>query len=192
MIDKEKEKQRNLRKYNKKRIANRIRGGNIVIGTIESRELREQGKKYCPQCKKIKTLRCFNKSKNSNFGHSSHCRLCSRELVKKYHNPDKKREDYKENKDVVRNYRLKEKFGITLGEYNKKLKNQKNKCMICGKTTEENGRALGVDHNHETGEVRDLLCGNCNSAVGFVQENVVIAKKIVKYIGRWSKSVTSQ
>lgn len=185
MIDKEKEKQRNLRKYKKKRDANRVIGGKVAIGTLEARELRGNGQKYCPKCKEIKLLEEFNKSK-SNGGYSSHCTLCSRELGKKYHNPEKKREEYKQNKEAVRNDRLKRKFGITLKEYNIKLDNQKSKCMICGKTAEDNKKALAVDHNHETGEVRDLLCGNCNAAVGFVQENVAIAKKMVKYIEGWS------
>ncbi len=187
MIDKEKEKQRELRKYEKKRDTNRANGGKVVIGTLEARKLRENGQKYCPKCKETKLLEGFNKSK-SNGGYSSHCTLCSRDLGKRYHNPEKKRKEYIQNRDVVRNDRLMRKFGITLEEYNTKLEEQNNKCIICSKTVEENGKSLAVDHNHDTGEVRDLLCGNCNAAVGFVQENVVIAKKMVKYIERWSKS----
>ena len=52
---------------------------------------------------------------------------------------------------------------------------------------EQTGKNLAVDHNHSTGEVRDLLCGNCNAAIGFLQENVEIAKKAVEYLMRWSK-----
>lgn len=187
MIDKEKEKQRELRKYKKKRDTNRANGGKVVIGTLEARELRDKGKKYCPKCKKIKTFRSFNKSKNSNFGYSSHCTLCSRELGKKYDNPSKRKASYIKNRNAVRNDNLKRKFGITLKEYNIKLNNQKSKCIICWKTAEENKKALAVDHNHETGEVRDLLCANCNAAIGFAQENIEIAKSMVKYIKRWSK-----
>ena len=192
MGNKEKEKQRNLRKYKEKSNINRDSGCKIVIGTLESRELREHDKKYCPKCKKIKTLRSFNKSKNSNFGYSSHCRLCSRRLGKKYHNKEKKQLEYRNKKDIFRNNKLKRDFGITLEEYNKKLKKQNNKCMVYGNTPKENRKALAIDHNHNTGEVRDLLCGNCNAAVGFLKENIVIAKEMVKYIRRWSKSVTSQ
>lgn len=188
MVNKEKEEQRNLRKYKKKRDTTEARGGKVVIGTLEARELRSKGQKYCPKCKKIKLLEEFNKS-NGDF--SPHCTLCCRELSKKYYNPKKNSEKYNDNKDAVRDDRLKRKFGITLNEYNEKLFSQEEQCAICGKSVENNGKALAVDHNHNTGEVRGLLCNNCNVAVGFVDENIDIARKMIKYLERWSKSVTS-
>lgn len=184
MINKEKAEQRNLRKYARLRDKNRDNGGKIVIGTLEAREFRERGKKYCPKCKRIKKLDKFNKS---NGGFSSHCTLCCRDLSKKYYDPKKNSEKYNDNKDAVRNDRLKRKFGITLKEYNEKLISQEEKCAICGKVVEDNGKALAVDHNHNTGEVRGLLCNNCNAAVGFVGENIDIAKKMIKYLERWSQ-----
>lgn len=86
------------------------------------------------------------------------------------------------NKEEQRNLR---KFGITLEEYNLKLKKQNNKCMICGKTTEDNGKALAVDHNTE--EIRDLLCNNCNVLIGFLKEDLKLSIKLTEYIRRWVK-----
>jgi len=65
-------------------------------------------------------------------------------------------------------------------------KQQGDKCMICGKTTKENGKSLAVDHNHSTGKIRDLLCANCNAAIGFLQDNPIIAQQSVTYLKRWS------
>ena len=70
--------------------------------------------------------------------------------------PDKRREG-------ERRRNLK-KFGMTVEEYDLMVEDQDAKCAICGLPSE--GKALAVDHNHETGEVRGLLCGPCNMALG--------------------------
>jgi hypothetical protein len=53
---------------------------------------------------------------------------------------------------------------------------QGNRCKICGcqPNGSRNFKRLHVDHNHETGEIRGLLCPKCNSTVGFVEthENI--------------------
>lgn len=58
---------------------------------------------------------------------------------------------------------LKKKYNMTVDQYNSMLKSQNGKCAICGNTSE---RALAVDHNHETGKVRGLLCLQCNVHLG--------------------------
>lgn len=62
---------------------------------------------------------------------------------------------------------LKCRYGITLDDYDRMLQEQDGKCALCP-ATEGNvgkGTALHVDHNHETGEVRGLLCSPCNRAI---------------------------
>lgn len=58
---------------------------------------------------------------------------------------------------------LKKKYGISIKQYNKLLKQQKGCCAICGKTEKENKQRLSVDHSHKTNFVRGLLCKFCNS-----------------------------
>ncbi len=53
-------------------------------------------------------------------------------------------------------------YGITRGDFQKLRDSQNGQCAICGR---ENG-AMFVDHDHETGHVRGLLCDACNSALG--------------------------
>ena len=77
---------------------------------------------------------------------------------------------------------LKNKYGITLGEYDKILEDQNNRCAICGMTPEENDRRLCVDHNHETGETRALLCSNCNAMLGLAQDNISILSRAIEYL----------
>jgi hypothetical protein len=53
-------------------------------------------------------------------------------------------------------------------------------CAICGCTN--GARRLSVDHDHETGKVRGLLCNKCNSAIGLLGEDASIAMKMCEYI----------
>lgn len=57
-------------------------------------------------------------------------------------------------------------------------------CETCGRTEEEEGQALAIDHHHDSGRVRGLLCGRCNRAVGLVREQAAIAEAIAAYLRR--------
>lgn len=54
------------------------------------------------------------------------------------------------------------KYGITYAEYEAKLKEQLNRCALCGKHKSRFTRRLHLDHNHKTGQVRGILCFFCN------------------------------
>ena len=70
----------------------------------------------------------------------------------------------KANPNKIRNGKLKKKFGITIEDRNKMFDNQKGKCAICKRHQNEFDVPLGVDHNHETGKIRDLLCNEIGRA----------------------------
>lgn len=74
---------------------------------------------------------------------------------------------YAAHKDELKDAYLRREYGITLEQYRAMFEAQAGACAICGKP--ENGRVLAIDHNHETGEVRGLLCGTCNLALGVVE-----------------------
>lgn len=73
-------------------------------------------------------------------------------------------------------------YGITQEQYDELFVKQKGKCKICGRHQLTLKARLAVDHNHETGKVRSLLCTNCNSAIGLVSEDITVLKKMIKYI----------
>ena len=79
-------------------------------------------------------------------------------------------------------YDLQAKYDITRNEYELLLRKQDGRCAICGKTQEDNGRELAVDHNHETGAVRGLLCANCNTGIGLLGDDVEILYNAIKYL----------
>ena len=86
------------------------------------------------------------------------------------------------NKDKIRNYKLKHKFKISSDDYDKMSSEQDDKCFICSKTSSENKKRLAIDHNHETGVVRKLLCNDCNALLGFCKEDVGILQKSIDYL----------
>lgn len=66
--------------------------------------------------------------------------------------------------------------------------NQKGLCACCERELlleGKNARKACVDHNHKTGEVRDILCGRCNLAAGHVKDSSHIAEKLRNYLFRW-------
>ena len=103
-----------------------------------------------------------------------------------YKCPEKKREYAKsynlKYKEKAREKHLLRLYGITIDGWNKMFDDQNGCCDICGTHQSEQKRRFDVDHNHETGEVRSLLCTNCNTAVGLLQESVENAEKLSRYL----------
>ena len=88
--------------------------------------------------------------------------------------------------EAKRNYNLKKKYGIDLEIYKNMLLEQKGVCKICGlpETAIIRGRiaALAVDHCHETGKVRGLLCMNCNRMLGNAKDSTANLLNAIKYL----------
>jgi len=55
-------------------------------------------------------------------------------------------------------------------------------CAICKKHQIEFKKKLHVDHNHKSGQVRGLLCHNCNLAIGRLQESPTIIASALEYV----------
>jgi len=100
------------------------------------------------------------------------CKSCFREAMQER----RKTLGYQKNVDLKHN------FGITLVDYNRMLEEQEFRCKICFVHEGEFTRKLAVDHNHKTGKIRGLLCGQCNTALGKVKEDRNILLSMIKYI----------
>jgi hypothetical protein len=85
-------------------------------------------------------------------------------------------------------YRLKVSYGMTTDDYDRMFESQEGLCAICGMSPVGRGRSdmLVVDHCHTKGNVRALLCGNCNSALGLLDDSPVILQSAMDYIKKWS------
>lgn len=78
---------------------------------------------------------------------------------------------------MERNARLKRKYNISQDDYDKLHEAQGGRCAICGKK-----KRLVVDHDHDTGEVRGLLCGNCNTGIGMLGDTPGDLKNALEYL----------
>lgn len=87
-----------------------------------------------------------------------------------------------EQRVLTAGYWLQRKYGITLAEYDDMLESQAGGCAICGATPEENGKRLCVDHDHETDEVRGLLCNGCNVGLGRFLDNPALLRSAANYV----------
>ena len=80
-----------------------------------------------------------------------------------------------------RRLNLMDKYGITLQDYDSLLASQNSVCASC-LGVNKSGRRLAVDHNHDTGAVRGLLCIDCNLALGLLKDSPEITGRMAEYI----------
>jgi hypothetical protein len=92
-------------------------------------------------------------------------------------------------RDASFRHRLK-KFGLTVEQYETMLASQGYRCAICrsadpgvGGDKQHRG-SWNVDHDHQTGEVRGLLCRGCNIALGAVKDTTITLAAMIAYLER--------
>ena len=147
--------------------------------------------KNCTRCQQEKLFTEFFKgriNKDGSQGYGSKCRDCVREYqLELYHKlPVEKKRERKEKsvqalgKDYFKRYKLNRYYNLTLEEFNLMYESQNGKCYICEKKI--SGKEVKVDHNHLTGKVRKLLCHNCNTSLGLLNEDVKIFEKCIEYL----------
>ena len=95
----------------------------------------------------------------------------------------------KNKKNSRKNSDLKRRYGITLEFWNSILEEQQGKCFICGRKLKLKGKKTSLyahtDHNHETGEIRGILCRVCNmNIVPHFEKDIERAKNLYIYLTR--------
>ena len=108
--------------------------------------------------------------------------MASREGRNKY-----QRDWRKANPLKAKNSDLKKSFGIGLKEYEAMLRDQKGGCAICG--GKDDFFRLSVDHCHDRGYVRGLLCGQCNIGLGAFKDSPERMRLAAEYIERSNKLI---
>lgn len=129
--------------------------------------------RWCGRCKSWKPEQEFHKG-----GKHIWCKTCRTQ----YHHSRKQVQDAELAKDKHLNLQ----YGITLDDYMEMLIEQKGLCAACGQpeTAMMNGatKDLAVDHCHQTGQVRGLLCHACNTALGHLMEDPKRIDALMKYV----------
>jgi hypothetical protein len=155
--------------------------------------------KTCTLCKQEKPVSEFYLYKDGNKNYvKPRCKLCEfakhREYNKLPHVKEKKnikQQIYRDkNRPRIKMYNLvndlKRHYGMTVSQYEEMAKNHNFKCAICGVPQVELNRKLAVDHCHETGKIRGLLCGNCNTAIGKMKDSTDILRSAISYLEKHS------
>ena len=85
---------------------------------------------------------------------------------------------YNRDRNLVRTY------GITQQDYLRMVEEQENLCYVCEKHGDKSAPyyKLVVDHNHDTGEVRRLLCSHCNTALGHASDSPQRLRALADYL----------
>lgn len=143
--------------------------------------------KHCTVCGQRKSFDEFAKDSGSPDGKNGYCKACAAERNRKRmtENPER----YKYMKRVAF---IKRKYGVSMEWYAAKLDEQGGKCAICGASENPKGGVrptenFCVDHDHETGAARGLLCHKCNTAIGSLGDSVVGVQKAIDYLKMYNR-----
>jgi Recombination endonuclease VII len=136
--------------------------------------------KVCNTCKKLLPLEAYSNRKSFKDGKENKCRSCRYAYNKQHrkNNPDKTKV-YRKKSNLWASYK------ITLDQYNIFLESQNYKCAICKIHVDQVGGrhgTLNVDHCHNTGKIRGLLCSNCNTGLGQFKDNTNRLKSAISYL----------
>lgn len=114
------------------------------------------------------------------------CEICSHEkALKDKRDAAKKRyaEDESVRKQSLESNR-KRSYGITPEEYEARLEDQNYSCAICLRHLIEFKRSFDTDHDHNTGEIRGLLCTGCNTGIGNLGDSAERLRAAADYLER--------
>ena len=126
------------------------------------------GMRTCKVCETVKPEEDF-------YGRSHRCKPCSRQIAA---------ETREERYPKIKNRDMLALYGISLEEYYQRLEEQGGTCYLCPATPPTNTRKkfLCVDHDHETGKVRGLLCDKCNRGLGLLGDDADRLLRAANYI----------
>ncbi len=122
----------------------------------------------CTTCYVEKDFTCFNKQPGGKYGIKSMCRDCQKQdSANRYHNGGGK--EYQKYKHIYDTY------GLSKEQY---LEMIVDGCQICRTDID-----LVVDHCHDTGVVRGILCRQCNAGIGQLRDNAELVLRAYFYLG---------
>lgn len=81
-----------------------------------------------------------------------------------------------------RKKKLKQRYNISLEDYNELYDKQAGCCALCGTHQSELSKSLAVDHCHSTGKVRGLLCFDCNTGIGKLKDDYNLVYRAAEYL----------
>lgn len=148
------------------------------------------GKSYlCKDCNRVLEASSFYWGKKG-YRHSNSCKACYQLQRRPYQikymatiGREKQRSRYCSKKRSETTVKM---YGITIHEYEKILEKQGGVCGICG-SSDSKTKGVGrfcIDHDHQTGKIRGLLCSSCNRGIGLLGDSIDNLKNAIEYLRR--------
>ncbi len=131
--------------------------------------------KVCADCGQRKSASEFSRFSRSGDGLYSYCKVCRKERRRKY-------EDTPEERQKARERAIRRRYGIKPEGYRALLNRSGGRCDICQELLAQNTKFIHVDHDHETGRIRGILCHGCNAGIGHFRENRAYLRAAIEYL----------
>lgn len=143
--------------------------------------------KCCLTCKSEKPVTDFHLNRASRDGYHTRCKACACQQKR-----DIASKDRQHARTLDRGGKLKSRYGITVDDYNRMLTCQNGRCGICGTNDPGNLKTnFQIDHNHNTGVVRGLLCCKCNRGIGFFNDDASLLVVAAQYLDSHSSTTSA-
>lgn len=132
----------------------------------------------CRTCAELKPISAYYRAPANKTGYNYECKVC----VLEYQAMARRR--FKEKyPNRMRELRLRSQYGLEIGGYDRLFEEQNGVCAICYRPPTP-GRPLSVDHCHDTGMVRGLLCTKCNTGLGIFADSAEVVAGALEYLRR--------
>jgi hypothetical protein len=146
--------------------------------------------RYCGTCRKKRSVRQRERRRRDRaaWRAAGLCTLCggARDTPHKMCSACSARQNqrsktwHQKNRWAAREYLLRRKYGLTPDAFDALLRAQGGKCTICRSVLEMT--SLHVDHCHDSGLVRGLLCRSCNVGLGHFRDDPLLLQRAARYL----------
>lgn len=155
--------------------------------------------KRCTKCNIVKPTEDFNFHTRSKGQRRGECRPCEAKRTKRYRTLNKAALRIRQakwtaqHKTYIHEYKLRVQYGLTGAEYDAMSMAQAGVCAICHQPESQIDyrtkalKRLAVDHDHQSKQIRGLLCANCNKGLGNFQDSPSVLTAALSYLGRHGK-----
>lgn len=148
--------------------------------------------KVCTKCGIEQSIENFYERSDQPGKRRYECKPCLRASNRERHKRYLENPDWVRRRDRwLREGQLAKDYGISLSTYQRMFDRQGGRCAVCGESeyrkVGNRTVALCVDHDHRTGEVRALLCNDCNTALGLMREGARRISMLLDYATRFKE-----
>ena len=134
--------------------------------------------KTCSTCAGVYPVEDFPKDKAYPDGRKRQCKHCRNASRREW-----RRSNPAKHAKESRRWNLRVNYGLEPEDYEEILKSQDHRCAVCLKhETEVPRQRLYVDHCHDSGEVRGLLCSHCNAGIGNLMDSPALLREALRYV----------